>query len=411
MTGSDRKRGSIAVTNKLTSTQRKVTKTIVGSLSTAASDVLDVHAQLLPVDLLFHEILFKAALWLSTLPHMHLPHSVVRHTAHHQVKHYCSLIHNLLYTTGVNPHKFETIAPIRHIPSYRLAIECIISDDKEVALQVLEKNYTECKYKIYCNSSSFKNKIGASTLLYTSNQLTKTLHFNLGLEDKHMVYEAKSVGLLMGIHLLKGLNVQMQRSVVLGSDSQVLNRALSNQNSHPGQYLIDKIHNSTEQLHLHQHSLINADEKQAACRTGKTWKGCTHNVINLQLHWISSHSDFKPNERADEEVKLTSQGRVNQAPTKAMEAPLEVLSTLRWQVGDLKRGGRQVSIAGVMVQVWKQVGKPLLSKGMHKESNLGVAQPQVPPPLKKETHLVCFLMCPHTTRQEQNRRQAKGEWW
>ena len=32
-----------------------------------------------------------------------------------------------------------------------------------------------------------------------------------------------------------------------------------------------------------------------------------------------------------------------------------------------------------MVQVGKQVGKPLLSKGMPKESDPGVAQPQVPP--------------------------------
>ena len=177
---------------------------------------------------------------------------MVRHAAHHQVKHHHSLIHNLLYTTGVNPHKFKTIAPIRHIPSYRLAIKYIISDDKEAVLQAVEKNHMEGKYKIYCNSSGFKNEIGASTLLYTSNQLMKTLHFYLGLEDKHTVYEAKSVGLLMGIHLLKGLNVQMQRSVILGLDSQALNRALSNQNSHPSQYLIDKIHNSTEQLHLHQ---------------------------------------------------------------------------------------------------------------------------------------------------------------
>jgi ribonuclease HI len=271
---------------------------------------------------------------------------VVRRAARRQVKRHRSPIHNLLHTTGVNPHEFETIAPIRRIPSYRPAIECIISDDKEVALQAAEKNHTKCKYKIYCDGSGFKNEIGASALLYTGNQLTKTLHFHLGSEDKHTVYEAESVGLLMGIHLLKGLNVQMRRSVALGSDSQALNRALSNQNSHPGQYLIDEIHNSAEQLHSHQDSLFNADEKRAARRAGKTWKGRTHNVINLQLHWIPSHSDFEPNERADEEAKLASQGKSSDAKLlpKILRKPLPVSMSAARQSSDkllLKRWKRR----------------------------------------------------------------------
>ena len=76
-----------------------------------------------------------------------------------------------------------------------------------------------------------------------------------------------------------------------------------------------------------------------------------------------------------------------------------------------QKGERQVSIARVVVQVWKQVGKPLLCKGMPKESDPGVAQPQVPPPLKKETHLVCFFVCPHKTRtrQETGQKETGGE--
>ena len=161
-------------------------------------------------------------------------------------------------------------------------------------------------------------------MLYTGNQLTKTLHFHLGSEDEHTVYEAESVGLLMGLHLLKGLKVQMRSLVILGSDSQALNKALNNQNSHPGQYLIDEIHNSAEQLHSHQDSLINAGEKRAAYRAGRTWKGRIRNVINLQLHWIPLHSDFEPNEKADEEAKLASQGRSSDAKLlpKILRKPL-----------------------------------------------------------------------------------------
>jgi hypothetical protein len=58
---SSKKWGSIAVTNKLVSVQQHVTTLITGSLSSTAGDVLDAHANLLPVDLLFHKILFRAA--------------------------------------------------------------------------------------------------------------------------------------------------------------------------------------------------------------------------------------------------------------------------------------------------------------------------------------------------------------
>jgi hypothetical protein len=51
-----------------------------------------------------------------------------------------------------------------------------------------------------------------------------------------------------------------------------------------------------------------AGEKRAAYRAGRTWKGRIRNIVNLQLHWIPAHSNFEPNEKADEEAKLASQG-------------------------------------------------------------------------------------------------------
>ena len=74
------------------------------------------------------------------------------------------------------------------------------------SIPVAENRKLLHRFKIYCDSSGF-NK--ASALLYSGNRLTKVLHFHLGSEDKHTVYEAESVGLLMGLHLLKGLNAQM----------------------------------------------------------------------------------------------------------------------------------------------------------------------------------------------------------
>ena len=46
--------GSIGVARKLSSVQRMATTAIMGALRTSASDVLEVHANLLPVELLLH---------------------------------------------------------------------------------------------------------------------------------------------------------------------------------------------------------------------------------------------------------------------------------------------------------------------------------------------------------------------
>ena len=51
--GSAKSKGSVSITNKLRTAQRKVATAITGSLRTTAGDILDVHAYLLPIDLLF----------------------------------------------------------------------------------------------------------------------------------------------------------------------------------------------------------------------------------------------------------------------------------------------------------------------------------------------------------------------
>ncbi|KNZ80407.1 hypothetical protein J132_05994 [Termitomyces sp. J132] len=44
---------SVAVMKELSSVQQRAAKIVTGALSTAASDILDIHANLLPIDLLF----------------------------------------------------------------------------------------------------------------------------------------------------------------------------------------------------------------------------------------------------------------------------------------------------------------------------------------------------------------------
>lgn len=52
--GGNKTRGSVAITNKLCSMQQKIAKVITDSLSSTASDIMDIHAYVLPIELLFY---------------------------------------------------------------------------------------------------------------------------------------------------------------------------------------------------------------------------------------------------------------------------------------------------------------------------------------------------------------------
>jgi hypothetical protein len=72
-----RTKGSASIVKKLRSTQCTVAKTITGVLSTTAGDVLNVHANLYPINLLLNNILFKAAIRICSLPQSHPLHNAI----------------------------------------------------------------------------------------------------------------------------------------------------------------------------------------------------------------------------------------------------------------------------------------------------------------------------------------------
>ena len=86
LNGSKNLHGSVKVTNKLCTAQRKITKVIMGGLSTTAGDILNAHGYVLPIDLLFNKVLFCAALRLCSLPKSYPLRPLVWKIAHCKVK-------------------------------------------------------------------------------------------------------------------------------------------------------------------------------------------------------------------------------------------------------------------------------------------------------------------------------------
>ena len=114
------------------------------------------------------------------------------------------------------------------------------------------------------------------------------------------------------------LNRQLIHPTILGSDSQALIKALDNQRSHAGQYILDNIHLFAEQLHAKQDALINHDSCSEAVNANRSWKGRVKGVIDPQIHWVPGHCDFGPNKLADEEAKKAAEG--NSSDTRLLPA-------------------------------------------------------------------------------------------
>ena len=186
--------------------------------------------------------------------------------------------------------------------------------------------------QVYSDGSGFEGGISASVLLYINDHLSRSLHFYLGTLQEHTVYEAEGVGLILSLHLLHGLTRQLTHPTILGTDSQAVIRALSNQCPHSGHYLLDAIHLAAERLHAKQDGVINRVKRNQALIAGEEWKGDTRGVIDLQVHWVLGHCNFGPNERADEEAKLAAQGSSSEArflpPLLHKKLPLSI-SALR----------------------------------------------------------------------------------
>ena len=89
--GSKNKVGSAAVIAKLTSIQRRAALAITGAMRTTATDVLDAHANLLPMRLLIEKVQYRAALRMATLLSSHPLYQHIRTAVKRQVKH-CSMV-------------------------------------------------------------------------------------------------------------------------------------------------------------------------------------------------------------------------------------------------------------------------------------------------------------------------------
>ena len=101
----------MGITRRLTSIQRLATTTITGALRSTATDMLDLHANVLPVELLLHCICHRAAVCLVTLPTSHPLAPVFCMRAKRFIKSHHSPLHELAFIFDISPDSVETLSP------------------------------------------------------------------------------------------------------------------------------------------------------------------------------------------------------------------------------------------------------------------------------------------------------------
>jgi len=244
--------GSITITKKLIPIQCQISKLVTGALSTTAGDILDVHANLLPIDLLFSKVLFQATVRIVSLPATHPLYKPACKAAKHSVRKHHSPLHNLFEALDLDPNAIELIAPTQCHPNYAPFFSTLIPTSKPIALREAEEHHHNAHILIYCDGSGFEEGIGTSAVMYINSIETKHILYYLGPASRHTVYKGEIVGITLALHLLTSLQAMLRSYTVIDTDSQATILAFNNQKPHPTHYLLDHVHDATEKLHINQ---------------------------------------------------------------------------------------------------------------------------------------------------------------
>ena len=261
--------------------QRIMVTAISGMLHTTATDVMEAHTYLPPVELLMHRVCHRAAIHLATLPMSHLLHKPVCACTRQCMKRHLSPIHLLLCAYGIKPSEFETLSLADRPPNSKCSIITDIATSREEAMEAdSEDNVT---LQVYTDRSGQDSMAGAAVVLFKRGNVIGMLQYHLGLLEQHTTFEAELVGILLGLWLVG--QEPDAGSASVNANSQAAIQALNTHKPGPGGYLLDEIHKLSKSL-------------------------CERSFSSLQLKisWISGHDGVTGNNRADKEAKAAAMG-------------------------------------------------------------------------------------------------------
>jgi ribonuclease HI len=284
--------GSVATIKRLGSVQRIATLAITGALRSTATNVLEAHANILPMHLSIQRACFLATLRYATLDEPHpLARTTQKITTVNQ-KGNRSPLHQLLKMfPELDPRTLEKIPAISDAPWSPPPTHIKIDDTRERAIERAKKKPVSATFWVFTDGSGIDGYARASAVLFCNDHKVTMLRYRLGPLTEHTVYEAEAVAATMGLHLLKTRTPTMlpaHETTEIGIDNHAVIRAKHNESLHSGSHLLRRIQEHADQV------------KQKMYYPKK-----------LRMVCIPGHKDIHGNKRADEEPKEAAQGNVS----------------------------------------------------------------------------------------------------
>ena len=277
--GQTKNSGSAATLRQLQKTQRIATLAITGTLRSTPNDFADAHAGLLPIELALQKATHRATIRLLTLPPTHPLHSIIQYTKTHPPRRHASPIANLLRIFNLSGTNIETIQPNARLPPIKRLFSTTTAGSRKDSIEFEKKDPSD--FKVFSDGSGINDGIGAAAILYSKNRYTPISHLkkHIGSDTKHNTYEAEILGAILAIWLLNNCIHTIGKTVSLYIDNQAVISSLANPRAVSGQYLTRHLISQANRL-----------------------------PCNLGIHWISSHSKVKGNEKVDDLAKEAAGG-------------------------------------------------------------------------------------------------------
>jgi ribonuclease HI len=311
-------RGSIGVVKRLKRVQRIAALSITGAMRTTATDTLEAHAKLLPLEHRLQNLCYQATIRLAAHPPSHPLHNLVRRATKRYVKRHRSSLHYLYHATELDIESIETITHNRRPPSTSTPYSIAIATSREQAIKDHDDNNDEIK--IYSDGSSINKKVGAAAVLFRRGKPhPRILRYHLGKADTHTVYESEAVGLTLALQLLSSED-DITYPVSIYVDNQATIKSGDMFSTRPGHYLID-----------HFRRLVMKLKKASQDRNFK-----------VTVRWISGHDGVEGNEVADQEAKKAAEGHRNNSARRRLPPYLRK-TVLPYSISALKQAQRQES--------------------------------------------------------------------
>jgi ribonuclease HI len=281
--------GSVAAIRRLSSVQRIATIAITGAIRSTATNVLEAHANVLPMHLSIKRTCFMATLRYATLADPHPIAPIIRRIAKvNRAGHNSPLHHLLKLFPELDPIKMEKIPAISDEPWSPPPTQIKIDNNREAAIERANRRPASAMFRVFTDGSGIDGNAGAPAVLFCDDYEVATLRYCLGPLAEHTVYEAEAVAATLGLHLLNTRTpskLPAFGTTEIGIDNHAVIRAKHDESPHSGSHLLKRIREHADIV-----------------------KRKMYNSKRLRMVWTPGHENIHGNERADEEAKEAAHG-------------------------------------------------------------------------------------------------------